>query len=154
MAERLLRAGLKRLQQTQSETLYTVFLIGLAEVLITSAQLDEALATADEALKRTEYSNALWWMPEAMRIKGEALLSRETDAYQAEHHFRRSLDQAHRQGVLSCELRAAISLARMLRDRNRSADALAILNPVYDRFTEGFETADLKAAKALLEALR
>ena len=154
MAERLLRAGLKRLQQTQSETLYTVFLIGLAEVLITSAQLDEALATADEALKRTEYSNALWWMPEAMRIKGEALLSRETDAYQAEHHFRRSLDQAHRQGALSWELRSATSLAQMLGDQGRSAEALALLQPIYDRFTEGFNTADLKVAKALLDALR
>ncbi len=153
-AERLLRAGLKRLQQTQSETLYTVFLTGLADVLMTSAQLDEALVTADEALKRTEYSNALWWMPEAMRIKGEALLSRESDAHQAEHHFRKSLDQAHRQGALSWELRAAMSLARIFRDRNRSTDALTILNPVYDRFTEGFETADLKAAKALLDALQ
>jgi hypothetical protein len=75
-------AGLKSLQQTQSETLYTVFLTGLAEVLMTSAQVDEALVRADEALKRTEYSNALWWMPEAIRIKGEALLSCESDACQ------------------------------------------------------------------------
>jgi len=152
-AERLLRAGLKNLQQTQSETLYTVFLTGLAEVLMTSAQLDEAFATADEALKRTEYSNALWWMPEAIRIKGEVLLSCNSDSNQAEHHFRRSLDLAHRQGALSWELRAATSLARLLRDQGRSAKALALLHPVYDRFTEGFDTADLKAAKALLDAL-
>ena len=153
-AERLLRAGLKNLQQTQSETLYTVFLTGLAEVLMTSAQLDEAFATADEALKRTEYSNALWWMPEAIRIKGEVLLSCNSDSNQAEHHFRRSLDLAHRQGALSWELRAATSLARLLRDQGRSAKALALLHPVYDRFTEGFDTADLKAAKALLDALQ
>ena len=152
-AERLLRTGLKNLQQTQSETLYTVFLTGLAEVLMTSAQLDEAFATADEALKRTEYSNALWWMPEAIRIKGEVLLSCNSDSNQAEHHFRRSLDLAHRQGALSWELRAATSLARLLRDQGRSAKALALLHPVYDRFTEGFDTADLKAAEALLDAL-
>jgi predicted ATPase len=59
-----------------------------------------------------------------------------------------------RQGALSWELRAAMSLARLLRDQGRSADALALLQPVYDRFTEGFDTADLQAAKALIDALR
>jgi predicted ATPase len=150
-AERLLRAGLKNLQQTQSETLYTLFLTRLAEVLA-SAHLDEALAAADEALQRTEHSNALWCMPEAIRIKGEALLSCESDARQAEDHFRKSLDQAHRQGALSWELRSATSLARLLCDQGRSAEAMALLQPVYDGFTEGFETADLKVAKALLNA--
>jgi predicted ATPase/DNA-binding winged helix-turn-helix (wHTH) protein len=149
-AERLLRAGLKNLQQTQSETLYTVFLTGLAEVLMTSAQLDEALATADGALKRTEQSNALWWMPEAIRIKGEVLLSCNSDSSQAEHHFHWSLSLAHSQGALSWELRAATSLARLLHDQGRSAEALALLQPVYDRFTEGFGTADLTTARNLL----
>ncbi len=153
-AKRLLRAGLKNLHQTQSETLYTLFLTGLAEVLMASAHLGAALAAADEALQRTEHSNALWWMPEAIRIKGEALLSCESDACRAEDHFRRSLDQAHRQGALSWELRSATSLARLLRNQDRSAEAMALLQPVYDRFTEGFETADLKAAKALLDAMQ
>ena len=57
---------------------------------------------------------------------------------------------ARRQGALSCELRAATSLARLLRDQGRSADAIACLQPIYDRFTEGFGTADLMAAKQLL----
>jgi predicted ATPase len=153
-AERLLRAGLKNLQQTQSETFYTLFLTGLAEVLIASAQLDEALATAKEALARTERGNALWWMPEAIRIKAEVLLLFEGATKQVEDLFHRCLDLAHRQGALSWELRAATSLARSLRDRRRQAVALAVLKPVYDRFTEGFETADLKAAKALLHALQ
>ena len=153
-AERLLRAGLKNLQQTQSQALYTVFLTGLAEVLIRSAHLGEALAVANEALKRTKQSSALWWMPEAMRIKGEVVLSSNSDANQAEHHFHRSLELAHRQGALSWELRAAMSFARLMRGQGRPVEALAILGPVYDRFTEGFKTADLKAAKALLEALR
>jgi predicted ATPase len=55
--------------------------------------------------------------------------------------------------MLSWELRAAASLARLLRDQDRSAEALTILQPVYERFTEGFDTADLKSAKALLDAL-
>jgi len=71
----------------------------------------------------------------------------------AEDHFRQSLDWARRQGALSWELRAATSLARLLHTQGRSAEGLAILQPVYERFTEGFGTADLKSAKALLDAL-
>ena len=153
-AERLIRAGLKNLQQTQSETLYTVFLTGLAEVLMTSAQLDEAFATADEALKRTEYSNALWWMPEAIRIKAEVLLLFEGATNQAEDLFHRCLDMAHRQGALSWELRAATSLARLQRRRDRLKEARDLLLSVYGRFAEGFDTADLQTAKALLDDLQ
>ena len=71
----------------------------------------------------------------------------------AEDHFRQALDWARRQGALSWELRAAMSLARLLRDQDRPADAMALLQPVYDRFTEGFDTIDLQAAKALIDAL-
>jgi predicted ATPase len=67
--------------------------------------------------------------------------------------FLQSLDIAREQKVLSWELRAATSLALLLHDRGRSADATTLLQPVYDRFTEGFDTDDLKAAKALLRAL-
>jgi predicted ATPase len=69
----------------------------------------------------------------------------------AEGHFRQALDWARRQGALSWELRAATSLARLLRDHDRCAEAMALVAPIYNRFTEGFETADLKAAKALLD---
>jgi predicted ATPase len=61
---------------------------------------------------------------------------------------------AREQGALFWELRVALSLARLLRDQGRSADAVEILQPVYDRFTEGFATADLRSARALLDALR
>ena len=152
-AERLLRTGLKILQQNPNETFYTIFLASLAEVLMIAAQLEESLAAADEALQRTERSNALWWMPEALRIKGEVLLSCEGNATAAEDHFRRSLDLAYRQGALSWELRTATSLARLRRDQGRSAEAGALLQPVYDRFTEGFDTADPKTARALLDAV-
>ncbi|HYZ23180.1 MAG TPA: hypothetical protein VE690_13590, partial [Rhodopila sp.] len=94
-----------------------------------------------------------WLSADLLRIKGERLLLRGTQgaATEAEGHFRQALDWARRQGALSLELRAATSLARLLRDQGRSADAGALLQPVYDRFTEGFNTADLKAAKALLD---
>ena len=71
----------------------------------------------------------------------------------AEGLFWQALDWARRQGALSWELRAATSLARLLSDQGRSADATALLQPVYDRFTEGFATADFKAARTLLEGL-
>jgi len=67
--------------------------------------------------------------------------------------FREALGEARRQGALSWELRAATSLARLLRNQRRPADAIACLRPVYDRFTEGFDTADLIAAKRLLDEL-
>jgi predicted ATPase len=71
----------------------------------------------------------------------------------AENHFRHALAWAQRQGVLSWELRAATSLAQLLYDQDRSADAIALLSPVDDRFTEGFDTADLRYARAMLETL-
>ena len=95
-------------------------------------------------------------MPEALRIKGEILMQSNPSDLESsiEDCFTGSLACARRQGALSWELRAAASLARLLRGQNRAADALALLQPVYDRFTEGFDTADLKAAKTLLDALR
>jgi predicted ATPase len=94
-------------------------------------------------------------MAELLRIKGELLLMQGAPgaAAAAEGHFRQALDWARRQGALSWELRAAASLARLLRDQGHAADAMAVLQPVYDRFTEGFDTADLKAAKVMLDDL-
>jgi len=154
-AERLLRAGLKNLQQTQSETLYTVFLTGLAEVLAAAGRFGESLDAADEVLRRTERNNAFWWMPEALRIKGEVLLLLDkADTTAAEDHFHRSLELSHRQGALSWELRTAMSLAHLQRAQGRVKEARGLLWSVYRRFTEGFATADLKTAKALLDDLQ
>jgi hypothetical protein len=72
----------------------------------------------------------------------------------AKDHFEQALAWARRQGALSWELRAATSFARLLRDQGRPADAAAELQPVYDRFIEGFDTVDLKTAKAVLQDLR
>jgi predicted ATPase len=90
-----------------------------------------------------------------VRIKGELLLSQDAPgaAAAAEDHFRQSLDWARQQGALSWELRAATSLARLLRDQDRVGEARDLLAPIYQRFTEGFGTADLQAAKRLLAEL-
>jgi predicted ATPase len=94
-------------------------------------------------------------MAELMRVRGELLQLQVAPgaAAVAEDHFRQALDWARRQGALSWELRAAMSLARLLGDQGRPADAIACLQPVYDRFTEGFGTADLVTAKRLLDEL-
>ena len=120
-----------------------------------TGQIVDGLAAVEEALAWTERSEERWAISELLRIKGELTLLQAGPgaAAAAEDHFRQALDWAHRQGALSWKLRAATSFARLLRDQSRSAEAAALLQPVYDRFTEGFDTADLKAAKALLEAL-
>jgi predicted ATPase len=84
-------------------------------------------------------------MPELLRIKGELL--------GAEEWFIRSLDLARRQGALAWELRAATSLARPWRGKRRAVQARALLAEVYGKFTEGFATADMRAAQELLRLL-
>jgi tetratricopeptide (TPR) repeat protein len=151
----LLQAALEDLRKTGYVLRYTGFLGALAEGLGGAGQVAEGLTAIEEALERSERNDARWNMAELLRIKGELLLLRDPPnaAAAAEDHFRQALDWARRQGALSWELRAATSLARLLRDQGRSANGTALLQPVYDRFTEGFATADLKAARALLDDL-
>jgi predicted ATPase len=95
-----------------------------------------------------------WSVAELLRIKGEILLESDGDRFgtAAEECFAGALDVARQQGALFWELRAAMSLARWRGRQGRSDDAKPILAPVYDRFTEGLETADLRAARVLLAA--
>jgi predicted ATPase/DNA-binding winged helix-turn-helix (wHTH) protein len=151
----LLRAGLDELRETGSVLRYAAFLGVLADGLAKAGQVADAREAVDEALARSQSNDDLWCVAELLRIKGElVLLGNAPDAVTAaEDHFRQALDWARRQGALSWELRAAISLARTWRNQDRSKEARALLAPVYNRFTEGFETADLKAAKTLLGRL-
>ena len=151
-----LRAALDEFSAAMSHTRYDAFIAELGEGLGRLGDVPGGLAAIDPALDRIEQTGGRWYIAELLRIRGElVLLQGGTSAVgKAEDHFRQALDWARRQGALSWELRAATSLARLLRDQGRSADGLALLQPVYDRFTEGFGTADLKAANALLDALR
>jgi predicted ATPase len=91
---------------------------------------------------------------ELYRVKGELLLrQRIPDAPEAETCFRQALDIARRQQAKSLELRAAMSLARLWQRHGKRAEARELLAPIYGWFTEGFDTADLKDAKALLHEL-
>jgi predicted ATPase len=123
--------------------------------LCRAGEIAEGLATVDEAIARSEETEEHRFIAELLRIKGELLVLQGGPAAPAtaEGLFRQALDWAGRQETLSWELRSATSLARLLPDQGRSAEALALLRPVYDRFTEGFATADLRAAKAMLDDL-
>jgi predicted ATPase len=104
--------------------------------------------TAVETTKET------WYEAEVHRIAGEiALMSPEPDAVKAEACFERALAVAREQQAKSFELRAAIRMARLWRDQGKQDQAREILAPVYGWFTEGFDTLDLKQAKAILDEL-
>ena len=152
---RLLRAGFDEFCAAMSDWISVVFLTERAAAFGRAGQITEGLTAAEQAIERAEHTEARWFFPESLRIKGGLLLLQAADGAvaAAEAHFRQALDWARRQGALALELRAATSLARLVRNEGRTADAVVILQPIYDRFTEGFDTADLKSAKALLDDL-
>jgi predicted ATPase len=107
-----------------------------------------------EAHTLVEQQEERWWEAEIYRLRG-VLLLRQTRPQQveAETWLQRALDVARRQEAKSLELRAAMSLARLWQQQGKCAEARALLTPIYGWFTEGFDTADLQEAKALLDAL-
>jgi len=149
---RLLRAGLDELGQAASALLWLIKLFR-AEALTRAGRVSDALAAIEDASKPCEQTEERWRLPEILRIKGELALMHDRDAGQAEGYFRQALDWARRQDAVAWELRAAVSLARLQAQHGRSREALMLLRPIYNRFTEGIDTADLKAAKALLDSL-
>jgi predicted ATPase/DNA-binding winged helix-turn-helix (wHTH) protein len=149
---RLLRAALDGLRQTRIQTLHSMLLGSLANGLAAAGNITEGLAAIDAVLTRVESDGELWFLPEALRLKGALLLMRHR-AVDAENLFLRSLDFARRQGALSWELRSTVSLARLQCGQGRAREAHGRLMSVYSRFTEGFETADVQEAKQLLDEL-
>jgi len=149
----LLRAAFHEPAAAGSVPRFFTFL--MAEALGRAGQIADGLAAIEEAIVRSERSEERWAIAELLRIKGELVLLQGAPraSTAAESLFRQAVDWAHRQGARSWELRCATSLARLWRDQPRSDEAPELLASVYDRFTEGFGTADLKAAKALLDDL-
>lgn len=150
-----LRTALDACDSTGWMVFFPEFLCVLAQGLAGLGQLTEALATVDRALARADHGGERWYVAELLRTKGE-LLFREAAGgaiSAAEICFHEALEVARQQGALSLELRSALSLARLRIKQDRHSDARLLLAPVYDRFTEGFETADLRSARALCETL-
>jgi predicted ATPase len=126
-----------------------------SESLMGLHQSRAALAVIDQALAKAEAGGELWYFPELLRVRGEVLLRQApTDSQSsAEECYSRALAVAREQGARFWELRAATSLARLRRDQGWRGEARELLASVYGRFTEGFGTADLQAAKRLIDAL-
>jgi predicted ATPase len=126
----------------------------LAEVCDHLGHPEDGLQALAEAYTLVEQHDERWWEAEIHRLRGVLLLRQPgTPQAEAETWLQRALDVAHRQEAKSLELRAAMSLSRLWQQQGKQVEARAPLAPIYSWFTEGFDTADLQEAKALLEEL-
>jgi len=146
----LLRSGSAAYRATGAEMFmphYTAILAGGCEI---AGRVEEAVSLLEDALRSVERTGERWFAAELNRHKGNLLL-RQSHAEAAEERYCEALSIAQDQQAKLWELRAAVSLARLRRDQGRCAEARDLLAPIYGWFTEGFETPDLKEAKALLD---
>jgi predicted ATPase len=126
----------------------------LAEISAHLGYTEDGLQALVEAHTLVEQHENRWWEAEVHRLRGVLLLRQPgTPQAEAEVWLQWALDVAHRQEAKSLELRAAMSLARLWQQQGKGAEAYELLAPIYGWFTEGFDTADLQEAKALLDAL-
>ena len=146
--------GIGALRSTGLSLWAPVWLSFLAKAHAELGQIGDAWRPLEEAMAVTEATGESWYEAELYRMAAEvALLEPKPDVAKAEAYFNRSLDVARKQQAKSWELRAAMSMARLWRDQGKRDEARDLLAPVYGWFTEGFDTLDLKEAKALLDEL-
>jgi class 3 adenylate cyclase/predicted ATPase len=148
----LLRSGSEAYRATGAALFMPHHTALLARAYEITGQVEEAATRLDDALQIVEKTGERWFEAELNRLKGQLLL-RQGHPDAAEELYRRALSIAEAQEAKLWELRAAVSLARLRRDQGRHAGARGLLVPVYGWFTEGFDTPDLKEAKALLDEL-
>ena len=149
------RQGLVTIRATGAEQWWSLFLVVLAEAAGHADQVEEGLRLLAEALTVLAASGAGHLLAEAYRFRGTLLLRQAVpDVAQAEACLQQALAIARRQQAKSWELRAAMSLSRLWQQQGKRTEAYDLLTPVYGWFTEGFDTADLQDARALLEELR
>ena len=134
----------------------TIYLASIGKLFWTGGRRAEGLAAIAEALALVEDTGERFYEAEIWRIKGELLLKASASNAQAEAEscYRKAIEIARRQSAKAWELRAAKSLARLWKQQGKIAEARQMLAEIYDWFTEGFDTADLKDAKALLDELQ
>jgi predicted ATPase len=149
-----IRDGFAAAEATGDRVSTPLFLTLLAEALALAGKIEEGLATLDDALAKAAVSGVKGWDAEIHRLRGE-LTGRlpHPDPAKAEESFRTALAIAREQGTRGYELRAATSLAWLWREQSRRDEARDLLAPLYASFTEGFDTPDLKDAKALFDEL-
>jgi len=149
----LLRAAVRTLRQTGFEAHSTFILSMLAEAMCDAGEIEEGLIAVDEGLARCATYEDRWCMSELLRVKGR-LAWAEGSIAAAEENFQEASAWARRQGALSWELRAVTCLAQLRYRSGKIPEAYALLSSVYDRFTEGHETSDLRTARAWIATLR
>jgi class 3 adenylate cyclase/predicted ATPase len=150
----MIPSGIAAWQSSGSVVFVPWYVAHMARALVELGRFDEARRHMAEALAAIEKTGERWFESDICRIAGEIeLVAPERDISKAETHFERALAVAREQQAKSWELRAAMSLARLWRDRGERIKARELLAGVYDWFGEGFETLDLRQAKTLLDEL-
>jgi class 3 adenylate cyclase/predicted ATPase len=148
-AAQMITSGITAWQSTGATVWLPLYLSYLAKAHAELAQMDDAWRCIGEAIKMTETTNERWYEAEVYRLAGEiALMSPGADTAKAEAYFEHALALA--QQAKSWKLRAAMSMVRLWRDQGKRDEAGNLLTPVYNSFTEGFDTTDLKEARTLL----
>lgn len=149
-----IRLGIEEARRSSLRYLHGFMLGWLAIVQAETGDPEAALATIDEAMRQVDDVSGRAWEAELLRLRGDTVLAARRDAESdAERSYRDAIAVAQRQGARSLELRATTSLARLLRTQGRRDEARACLAPLYAWFGEGLETADLREAKEMLDAL-
>lgn len=149
-----IREGMAMIRSTGSRARRPYHQLNLSEIYLQAGMIREGLAEVDEALSATYDSLSHYYLAELHRLRGELLLrSSPEKSAEAESCFRQALDVAREQSARSLELRAAMSLGRLLGAHGRKDEARDVLSGILVFFTEGFQTLDLREAKALLEEL-
>ena len=153
-AVQTITSGVTAMQSTGTTMWMPLWLSYLARANAETGQFDNARRCISEATAAVEAAKESWCEAEVNRIGGEiALLSPEPDLAKAKAYFAHALAVARQQQAKSWELRAAMSMARLWRDQGKCNEACKLLAPVYDWFSEGFDTRDLKGARDLLGLL-
>jgi class 3 adenylate cyclase/predicted ATPase len=148
------REGLARFRATGAETAIAYLFGRVAELCHMAGRLDEATEAADEALALSERNFDGFFAADLFREKGELTLARTGDEGAASAFFERARDMARAESAKSLELRAAMSLARLAERRGDRRKAFDLVAPIYEWFSEGFDTRDLREARDLLDRLR
>jgi predicted ATPase len=155
-----IRAGLAALHAMGAKILRPYLLSLLAEACVRDGQIEPGLGALEEALATAENHAERFYEAELHRLQGEVLLRKFVGAtglsplqMQPEAAFQTALNIARHQGAKALELRAATSLSRVWQQQNKQQQAWQLLADIYNWFTEGFDTADLQEARALLDVL-
>jgi predicted ATPase len=149
-----IQEGLAATRGTGAELVSPYFLCLLAEACMETGRIDEGLSALTEALAAADENENRFYEAETHRLKGELLLRQnDSNAAEARRCFERAIEIARKQSAKSPELRATVSLTRLLAKQGRRNEARTMLADIYGWFTEGFDTADLKDAKAMLDGL-